>query len=68
MLSNRFSLELFGRQHNLHAGWMTLGNQLAGVNIADPVMRENVNAHLNNKPRGGKAREPDVSKAETRWE
>jgi len=35
-------LELFGRPHNVRGGWLTLGNQLDGVNIADTNMRAKV--------------------------
>jgi len=29
-------VELFGRQHNVQPNWITLGNQLRGVNLVDP--------------------------------
>lgn len=29
-------LEIFGRQHNTQPGWITLGNQLDGIRLADP--------------------------------
>eukprot|EP00795_Rhopilema_esculentum_P001119 gene1119-15459_t len=29
-------IELFGRQHNVQPNWITLGNQLRGVNLVDP--------------------------------
>jgi len=32
-------LEVFARAHNLHPGWIGLGNQLNGVQIEDPEMR-----------------------------
>jgi mRNA (2'-O-methyladenosine-N6-)-methyltransferase len=32
-------LELFGRPHNTHAGWITLGNQLDGVRLLEPQLR-----------------------------
>lgn len=34
-------LELFGRPHNLRANWTTLGNQLDGVRILDPLLAKN---------------------------
>ena len=30
--------ELFGRQHNCQRNWITLGNQLDGVKILDPLI------------------------------
>ncbi|CAN4127893.1 unnamed protein product [Withania somnifera] len=32
-------LELFARMHNVHAGWMSLGNQLQGVRLVDEGLR-----------------------------
>lgn len=32
-------LELFARMHNVHAGWMALGNQLQGVRLVDEGLR-----------------------------
>jgi len=29
-------VELFGRQHNVQPNWVTLGNQLSGVNLCEP--------------------------------
>ncbi|KAK9834276.1 hypothetical protein WJX81_002740 [Elliptochloris bilobata] len=37
-------LEIFARQHNVRPGWVSLGNQLAGVQILDPDMRERYEA------------------------
>lgn len=34
-------IELFGRPHNIQPNWMTLGNQLDGVHLVDPVLIEN---------------------------
>ncbi len=33
-------IELFGRQHNCQPNWMTLGNQLDGINIIEPDVAE----------------------------
>ncbi|KAN0065768.1 methyltransferase [Thecaphora frezii] len=33
-------VELFGRKHNTRRGWLTLGNQLKGDCVHDPVLRE----------------------------
>ena len=33
-------LELFGRPHNVHKGWTTLGNQLGKSQITEPWLRE----------------------------
>ena len=33
-------IELFGRQHNTQPNWVTLGNQLDGVRLIDPVLAE----------------------------
>ncbi|KAJ1531163.1 N6-adenosine-methyltransferase subunit mettl3, partial [Cladochytrium tenue] len=35
-------LEIFGRQHNTREGWLTLGNQLDGTRLYDPLIRESV--------------------------
>ncbi|KAL2527768.1 N6-adenosine-methyltransferase MT-A70-like [Abeliophyllum distichum] len=32
-------LELFARMHNVHAGWISLGNQLQGVRLVDEGLR-----------------------------
>ena len=43
-------LEIFGRMHNVRKGWMTLGNQLHGINIHDKILLEQVqNSILLNK-------------------
>jgi len=31
--------EFFGRQHNVRLGWLTVGNQLAGSHVSDPMLR-----------------------------
>lgn len=33
-------LEIFGRDHNLRAGWFTIGNQLSGTNIHELDVKE----------------------------
>ena len=35
-------LELFGRPHNVHKGWTTLGNQLGKTRITEPWLREHL--------------------------
>ena len=37
-------LEIFARQHNVRPGWVSLGNQLAGINIKEQDMKERFNA------------------------
>eukprot|EP01118_Nematostelium_gracile_P013153 TRINITY_DN4935_c0_g1_i3.p1 TRINITY_DN4935_c0_g1~~TRINITY_DN4935_c0_g1_i3.p1 ORF type:complete len:426 (+),score=101.48 TRINITY_DN4935_c0_g1_i3:430-1707(+) len=37
-------LELFGRQHNVHPGWVTLGNQLDGNNIVEQDVLDKMKA------------------------
>jgi mRNA (2'-O-methyladenosine-N6-)-methyltransferase len=37
-------VEIFARQHNVQAGWVSLGNQLKGVNIREPEMLERYEA------------------------
>ena len=32
-------LEIFARQHNVKPGWVSLGNQLAGINIKETDMK-----------------------------
>ncbi|KAF8819989.1 putative methyltransferase MTA70 [Cardiosporidium cionae] len=40
---NSLKLELFGRQHNVRNNWITLGNQLDGVELHVPILREKYN-------------------------
>eukprot|EP00667_Euglena_gracilis_P003706 EG_transcript_3718 len=37
-------LEVFARNHNIHEGWISLGNQLDGVHLTEPQLIENYNA------------------------
>uniref|UniRef100_A0A0G4FK01 Uncharacterized protein n=1 Tax=Chromera velia CCMP2878 TaxID=1169474 RepID=A0A0G4FK01_9ALVE len=37
-------VELFGRMHNTRKNWITLGNQLKGVRLTDPGLRQKYNA------------------------
>ena len=39
-------LELFARQHNVRPGWVSLGNQLNGINIKEPEMRSRYEAAI----------------------
>jgi len=45
--------QIFARNHNLKPGWVGLGNQLDGVQILEPEMRERYEARygkaVNNK-------------------
>ncbi|XP_057666903.1 N6-adenosine-methyltransferase catalytic subunit isoform X1 [Diorhabda carinulata] len=34
-------IELFGRPHNIQPNWITLGNQVDGIRLVDPVLIEN---------------------------
>ncbi|CAH1114556.1 unnamed protein product [Psylliodes chrysocephalus] len=34
-------IELFGRPHNIQPNWITLGNQVDGIRILDPLLIEN---------------------------
>lgn len=34
-------VELFGRHHNVQPNWLTLGNQLDGVNLVDEELKRN---------------------------
>lgn len=36
--------ELFGRQHNIQPGWITLGNQLEDTYIVDPEIKSRMKA------------------------
>lgn len=36
--------QIFAREHNLKPGWVGLGNQLNGVRIIEPEMRERYEA------------------------
>jgi len=67
-------LELFGRQHNTRPGWVTVGNQLDGVHLADPFMvdqwrtvypnEEMVQIEVrSDSPTGGKSKEKTKEKA-----
>jgi mRNA m6A methyltransferase catalytic subunit len=40
------SIELFGRPHNIQPGWITIGNQLEGVNIGDAEVKQRVTDYL----------------------
>ena len=33
-------MELFGRQHNCQPNWLTLGNQLDGIQLHDPDLQD----------------------------
>lgn len=33
-------LEIFGRDHNVRPGWLTIGNQLTGVSLQEPMLLE----------------------------
>ncbi|KAI5960149.1 IME4 [Candida pseudojiufengensis] len=37
-------LEIFGRQHNVRPGWLTIGNQLNGINLNEPELINNLNS------------------------
>lgn len=37
-------MELFGRQHNIRPGWLTLGNQLKTTHVVEPVLYRAVEA------------------------
>ncbi|KAH8553546.1 MT-A70-domain-containing protein [Umbelopsis sp. PMI_123] len=43
-------LEMFGREHNLQPGWLTLGNQLKDSIIYEPQVVERYNARYVNYP------------------
>lgn len=47
-------LELFGRQHNTRAGWMTLGAQVNGTHVVEPEVAARLSQYsaLAAKPRG----------------
>lgn len=34
-------IELFGRPHNIQPNWITLGNQVDGIRLVDPLLIEN---------------------------
>jgi mRNA (2'-O-methyladenosine-N6-)-methyltransferase len=42
--------EMFGREHNLQPGWITLGNQLKDSRIYDPQLVERYNKKYENHP------------------
>lgn len=42
-------LEIFGRMHNVHPSWITLGNQLAGVKLSDLELKKRVETALAKK-------------------
>ena len=37
--------EVFGRPNNTREGWLTIGNQLPGVQLVEPDLVERFNAH-----------------------
>ena len=49
-------IELFGRHHNVQPNWITLGNQLDGVRLIDPVLIENFRKRY---PDGDCMKKPD---------
>lgn len=42
LMPNARRLEIFGRQHNTRAGWLTIGNQLDGIRIADDRLHQRI--------------------------
>merc|ERR1712087_984353 len=46
MFPNCLKLELFGRPHNVHENWITCGNQLDGVRLADEDIVKRYNEEL----------------------
>ncbi|CBZ55785.1 putative N6-adenosine-methyltransferase 70 kDa subunit [Neospora caninum Liverpool] len=44
MAPDSLKVELFGRMHNVRNNWITLGNQLKGVKIEHPLLRDRYNA------------------------
>ena len=49
MFPNSLKVEIFGRPHNTHRNWITLGNQLRGVHLCSPELVESYN-RCNLKP------------------
>ncbi|CAJ1361287.1 unnamed protein product, partial [Effrenium voratum] len=50
MFPNCQKLELFGRPHNVHENWITCGNQLDGVRLADEEIVKRYNQEFPNSP------------------
>jgi len=61
MCPGGYKLELFGRQHNCRKNWITLGNQLEGVELHEPelIMRYNMAAPVLGLPLVDREREKD---------
>ena len=45
MFPNSLKVEIFGRPHNTHSNWVTLGNQLRGVHLCTSELVENYNKY-----------------------
>jgi len=57
-------IEMFGRMHNVQPNWITLGNQLAGVNLVEPDV---IKRFQERYPSGSclpQAKKPDAPKTE----
>merc|ERR1719375_1261217 len=50
MFPNCLKLELFGRPHNVHENWITCGNQLDGVRLAQEEMVKRYNQEFPSNP------------------
>jgi N6-adenosine-specific RNA methylase IME4 len=50
MTDPRALAEIFGREHNLQPGWLTLGNQLKGSRIYEPDVAVRYNAKYFDHP------------------
>merc|ERR1711971_457233 len=50
MFPNCLKLELFGRPHNVHENWVTLGNQLDGVRLCDEELVRRYNMEFPDNP------------------
>eukprot|EP00933_Yihiella_yeosuensis_P077613 TRINITY_DN8823_c0_g1_i1.p1 TRINITY_DN8823_c0_g1~~TRINITY_DN8823_c0_g1_i1.p1 ORF type:complete len:704 (+),score=119.74 TRINITY_DN8823_c0_g1_i1:68-2179(+) len=50
MFPNCQKLELFGRPHNIHDNWVSLGNQLDGVRLVDEEIVKRYNQEYPDKP------------------
>jgi len=60
-------LEIFGREHNLQDGWMTLGNQLPGHNIVEKDVLERFKKRYPNDDLGEKPPQqtPELARSES---
>lgn len=58
-------LEMFARNHNIHEGWVSVGNQIDGVHLTEPQLLESYNSWVAKElaRRKREAREKELQRA-----